>query len=185
MQIEIRRIRQDDLVEYKYWKSPGHRYHSLNGPYFKKKSTAEIEVEVNLIADAIREGEQDPLPNRRIISNENLELLGEVNWYWKSEETNWLEVGLVIFDERNWGKGIGSLALRQWIDVLFEEKPELVRIGLSTWSGNEGMMRLSEKLGLKKEAHYRQARIVEGIYYDSISYGILKEEWKGNTSNPD
>ena len=39
------------------------------------------------------------------------------------------------------------------------------------------MMKLAEKLGLKKEAIYRKARIVESEYYDSISYGVLKEEW--------
>lgn len=46
--------------------------------------------------------------------------------------------------------------------------PELIRLGLSTWS---------ESLGFQKEAVYRKARIVEGEYYDSISYGILKADW--------
>jgi len=40
------------------------------------------------------------------------------------------------------------------------------------------MMNLAEKLGLEKEAVYRKARIVDKQYYDSISYGILKEEWQ-------
>ena len=31
---------------------------------------------------------------------------------------------------------------------------------------------------MKKEAEYRKARIVNGEYYDSVSYGILKEEWQ-------
>jgi RimJ/RimL family protein N-acetyltransferase len=68
--------------------------------------------------------------------------------------------------------------LRLWIDQIFEERPELIRIGLSTWSGNLRMMKLAEKLGLKKEAVYRKARIVDNEYYDSLSYGILKDEWK-------
>jgi putative hydrolase of HD superfamily len=42
------------------------------------------------------------------------------------------------------------------------------------------MMRLAEKLGFIKEAVYRKARIVNNEYYDSISYGILKEEWINN-----
>ena len=65
-----------------------------------------------------------------------------------------------------------------WINKIFDKNPELIRIGLSTWSGNTRMMNLAEKLGLKKEAVYRKARIVDNQYYDSISYGILKEEWK-------
>jgi putative hydrolase of HD superfamily len=40
------------------------------------------------------------------------------------------------------------------------------------------MIKLAEKLGLKKEAVYRKARIEDGVYYDSISYGFLKEEWR-------
>lgn len=39
-------------------------------------------------------------------------------------------------------------------------------------------MKLSEKLGLKFEAKYREATIVHGIYYNSVSYEILKEEWE-------
>jgi RimJ/RimL family protein N-acetyltransferase len=118
------------------------------------------------------------MKNRRLISNEQDELLGEVNWYWKSKETNWMEIGVIIFEEQNWGKGIGFQALRKWIDLLFADFPEIVRIGLSTWSGNIGMIKLSQKLGMIEEACYRKARIVNDTYYDSISYGILKEEWE-------
>ena len=39
------------------------------------------------------------------------------------------------------------------------------------------MMKLAEKIGLRKEAVYRKARIVDNQYYDAVSYGILKEEW--------
>lgn len=63
---------------------------------------------------------------------------------------------------------------------MFKEKTEIVRIGITTWSGNSGMIRLAKKLGMKEEARYRKARIVNGKYFDSVSYGILKKEWKNN-----
>ena len=113
----------------------------------------------------------------RIISNDKNELIGEVSWYWKSEETLWLEIGIVIFSEKYWKKSIGYKALKMWINEIFVTKKEIVRIGLTTWSGNTGMLRLADKIGLKKEAEYRKARIVDGNYFDSISYGILREEW--------
>jgi len=72
-----------------------------------------------------------------------------------------------------------------WIDEIFEQNPKLIRSGLSTWSRNERMMKLAEKLGLKKEAVYRKARIVDNQYYDSVSYGILKEEWQALSNNKD
>ena len=83
----------------------------------------------------------------------------------------------IIFNENYWGKGIGQLALALWVQKLLDKRPELIRIGLSTWSGNQRMMKLAEKLGFKQEAIYRKARIVDGAYYDSVSYGILREEW--------
>ena len=175
--IHLRHIEIADLAEYAHWKLPVHKYHDFNGPYFKKQTKAEIDLKIEALSKALNEGTPAPIPGKKIISNQQNKLLGEVNWYWKSEETNWLEIGLVIFDENNWGKGIGYHALTLWINEIFEEKKDLVRIGLSTWSGNEGMIRLAEKLGMIKEAHYKKARIVNGRFYDSISYGILKEDW--------
>lgn len=178
MNLKLRKIEKEDLPEYKHWKLPNHKYHEFNGPYFRKATKKEVAQEIKAMSAEFEKGNEDPLPNKMMITNEDKELLGEVNWYWKSEETNWLEIGVVIFDERNWGKGIGYQALKLWIEVMFKSKKEIVRIGLTTWSGNQGMIRLSEKLGMIKEAHYRKARIVKGKYYDSISYGILREEWE-------
>jgi putative hydrolase of HD superfamily len=178
MKILLRKIALEDLKEYTYWCLPKHKYHEFNGPYFSKSTKAEIEVQIEELTQKIADGNVDPLPNKRIISNEHHDLIGEVNWYWKSKETNWMEVGLVIFDEQNWGKGIGYMALKLWIAELFERRAELVRIGITTWPGNHGMIRLAEKLGMKKEAQYRKARIVNEEYYDSISYGLLRGEWE-------
>ena len=62
---------------------------------------------------------------------------------------------------------------------MFINFPEIIRIGLTTWSGNTRMMKLAENIGLHKEAEYKKARIVDNEYFDSLSYGILKEDWIG------
>ena len=51
-------------------------------------------------------------------------------------------------------------------------------MGLATWSGNERMIRVGEKLGMKVEARIRKVRFYENNYYDSIRMGILREEWE-------
>jgi len=33
MEIEIRKLRIEDLEEYKYWQLPIHKYHEYNGPF--------------------------------------------------------------------------------------------------------------------------------------------------------
>jgi len=83
-----------------------------------------------------------------------------------------MEIGIIIFNENYWGKSIGFQALSQWINEIFQVNPELIRLGLTTWSGNKRMISLAEKLGFQKEAVYQKARIVNGEYFDSISYGI-------------
>lgn len=178
MKIKLRKIRKEDLEEYKYWQQPIHKYHAYNGPYFKKSTAKEVEGEIRKLSEQFDKGDENPLSKKMLIISEKTELLGEVNWYWKSKETNWLEIGIVIFDEKNWGKGIGQKALKLWIAEIFESKKDIVRLGLTTWSGNAGMMKLSEKLGMTKEADYRKARIIDGKYYNSISYGMLREEWE-------
>jgi len=75
---------------------------------------------------------------------------------------------------------VGSQAIRQWLTYLFAQEPTIQRIGYTTWSGNHRMMKLGEKLGMLKEAQIRKVRFWQGKYYDSVKYGILREEWLNN-----
>ena len=166
-----------DLKAYEYWSQPVHSYHSFNGPYYPKKSSEEIVDYIFQIKEKLNAGEE-ALPQKKLIVDPNDNLLGEVSWYWKSKETYWMEIGIVIFDESYWARGLGYQALKLWITELFKSQQNIVRIGLSTWSGNTGMIKLAAKLGMRQEACYQNARIVNGQYYDSVSYGLLREEWK-------
>lgn len=178
IEIEIRNLMQSDLDCYVFWFHPNREFHQFNGPYYGRKSETELTEFVEYLRRAFLNGEENPYPQKKMIVNrETDELIGQVSWYWKSQETLWLEIGVVIFNENYWGHGIGYRALTLWTEELFTQMPELARLGLTTWSGNFRMMHLAEKLGFVKEAVYRKARIVEGQYYDSISYGILREEW--------
>ena len=62
-----------------------------------------------------------------------------------------------------------------WIDKLFSERDDIVRLGLTTWSEipNENFQK-----NLVLLMKTTEARIVAGEYYDSVSYGVLKEEWE-------
>lgn len=101
---------------------------------------------------------------------------GIVSYYYEDAQKVWLEVGIVIHEGNNWNKGIGTRALKLWIDHLFNTLP-LVRVGLTTWSGNERMIQVAEKLGMQLEARIRKVRLFEEKYYDSIRMGVLREEW--------
>lgn len=173
----IRDIQKNDLNSYRKLIQPEKTFHKFNGPYYKQKTKDEIDLYINEIDNNLENHITPQEYKKQIVDSEKEILVGEVNWYWKSKETNWLEIGIVIFNEEYWGKGIGSIILSKWINKIFEMFPEIIRVGLTTWSGNERMINLAEKTGLEKEAVYKNARIVDGIYYDSISYGILKKDW--------
>lgn len=177
--IILRELEIKDLEDYLFWSNLSHEYHHYNGPYYKQRDLEELRKYIEELRVLLLKGEKNVLENKKIIADKDTDkIVGLVNWYWKSQETLWMEIGIVIFNEEYWGEGIGYIALEMWIDEIFNLNPKLIRIGLSTWSGNERMMKLAEKIGLKKEAVYRKARIVSNQYFDSISYGILKEEWK-------
>ncbi|KIL52032.1 GCN5 family acetyltransferase [Jeotgalibacillus soli] len=60
-----------------------------------------------------------------------------------------------IYEPAYWNGGYGTEALRLWIQRLFTEKI-LVRVGYTTRSGNERMIKVEEKLGMKMEAKLRK-----------------------------
>ena len=109
--------------------------------------------------------------------------VGIVTHYWESFATRWLEVGIVIYEQRAWSKGIGYTSLNKWLKICFDKFPEIQHIGLTTWSGNQRMMKLAERLGLFCEARIRKVRYYNGVYYDSIKYGILRDEFFNSSIN--
>jgi RimJ/RimL family protein N-acetyltransferase len=103
-------------------------------------------------------------------------LVGCVTCYWQDEKTRWLEAGLSIYDSTLWNRGVGRRALIPWITFLFETH-EIERVGLTTWSGNPGMVRCAQAIGFQVEGVLRQVRYFQGTYYDSIKLGVLRSEW--------
>lgn len=174
----------DDLDNYAYWLQPGHQWATLDAPYYPGPDLSQIPTVVEKLRQQITANNW-PTPRQRlaIADRSSDQLLGQVSWYWQSQETDWLSVGIVIYDPADWGKGLGAEALGHWSDYLLQQMPALRRLDLRTWSGNKGMMRLAEKLGYQLEACFRQARWVNGQPYDGLGYGVLRSEWHGRYPN--
>lgn len=156
---------------------PQHKWHQLDGPYYARATADEVGKMVEQRRGWIADN-SFPTPRANQVIALDDRIIGVVTRYWQSKETNWLSVGIVIYDPAQWGKGYGFQALGLWSEYLFKQMPELVRLDLRTWSGNIGMMALAQKLGYKEEACFRKARIVDGAYYDGMGYGVLREEWE-------
>ena len=177
--INLRDWALPDLPKFREWMQPEHEWHKYDGPYYPQATPEEIEQMVARRRQAILNNSfPSPRRNLAIVDRETDMLIGMVSWYWQGEETNWLSVGICIYNPLYWGQGRGYEALGLWCEYLLSANPALVRLDLRTWSGNVRMMRLAEKLGYQQEARFRKARIVNGKYYDGMGYGILREEWQ-------
>ena len=87
----------------------------------------------------------------------------------------WWELGLVIFEPRLWGQGIGSTALARWTRQTFQETDAHV-VTLTTWSGNTRMMRCAEQLGYTVTGRVPEAREWDGRRWDSITMSLLRSQ---------
>ncbi|EME63778.1 GNAT family N-acetyltransferase [Amycolatopsis decaplanina] len=85
-------------------------------------------------------------------------------------------MGLVSYDERYWGGGFGTEALRMWTTYLFS-RTDALRLDFATYSGNPGMITPGRRLGFVEEGRFRRARRWSGGVHDAVVYGALREEW--------
>ena len=85
-------------------------------------------------------------------------------------------ITLFVYPEYQ-GKGLGHNALQMLIEFSFQVM-NLYRLEAEIVEGNEASLRLIEKSGFHKEGTLRQAKYLQGRYYDIYVYGLLREEWK-------
>lgn len=74
------------------------------------------------------------------------------------------------------GKGYATEAARALISYGFE-RLGLHRIYADTSNMNLTSLKVMERLGLKREAHYREAEFQDGRWMDILVYAILADEW--------
>ncbi len=151
-------IYKDDAPEWKKWDAPYFPHKAMSYEGFKLKAANWIDT--------------DDIWTITV----NGEISGTVSYYFEDTQNNWLEMGIALHEAKNWSKGLGTRALRLWMAHIFNQLP-VVRVGLTTWSGNKRMIRVAEKLGMQMEGRIRKVRYYNGKYYDSIRMGILREEW--------
>lgn len=171
--IELNKVQLSDLDELwaiSYGPKADLKWMAYDGPYFENPV---------LDRETFLKGWGEKIvnqPNYRLIICDK-QMIGLVTAYWEDAPLNqWLEVGMVIYNADLWGNGIGSLVLKFWLKEMFDEYPQLPHLSFTTWSGNIGMQKVGEHAGMLKEGVIRKVRYWQGEYYDSVKYGILREE---------
>ena len=83
------------------------------------------------------------------------------------------------------GKGIGTQGVNWLTEYIFTNWPKKIRIEAYTRHDNVAMRSVFRKCGYVKEAHHRKAWPDENKkYYDSIGYGVIREDWEKKKITP-
>lgn len=103
--------------------------------------------------------------------------LGWVSRYGEERSPATWMVGIDICEDDQLEQGLGTEALRLWVDYLFGNST-IHRIGLDTWPFNPRMMHVAEKLGFTPEGSQREVLQWQGEWLDLVHFGMLREEWE-------
>ena len=111
-----------------------------------------------------------------IVAQEDNKLLGICNFFRIDEINRSAEIGIMIGEKDNLGKGYGSEALNLLLKFGFESR-NYNNISLRVMSFNERAIACYEKVGFKRQGLYREAIIRGNKKYDMIYMDILADEY--------
>jgi RimJ/RimL family protein N-acetyltransferase len=110
-----------------------------------------------------------------IVKKDNGELIGDIGIHFPESESLQVEIGFTLNCEQH-GKGFATEALTRILNFLFR-KLNKHRVIASIDPRNEKSIKVVERLGMRKEAHFRKSLWINNEWVDDLIYAILKEEW--------
>ncbi|MDQ7908198.1 GNAT family protein [Phytohabitans sp. ZYX-F-186] len=110
-----------------------------------------------------------------VVDRERGVLVGQVELVWLSDRHRQGEIGYVL-DPRHQGAGFATEAAREVLRLGFEGL-RLHRIVGRCSAANTPSAALLERLGMRREAHFRQSALVKNAWRDELVYAMLREDW--------
>ncbi|MFK7950670.1 MAG: GNAT family N-acetyltransferase [Saprospiraceae bacterium] len=110
-----------------------------------------------------------------IIENSANTLIGDIGIHFIGNDGFQCEIGCTL-DKNYHGKGFATETLRAVISYLFRDLNKH-RIVTSIDPENINSIHLVERLGFRKEGHFKKSLFINGEWVDDIVYGMLSEEF--------
>jgi RimJ/RimL family protein N-acetyltransferase len=102
--------------------------------------------------------------------------IGNIGLHALEQENRRAQMGIIIGHKAYWGKGYGTDAIRAVLGWAFNYL-NLNRISLTVFAYNKRAIRCYQKCGFQHEGTMRQARYVNGQYYDELMMGVLRDAY--------
>ncbi len=102
-------------------------------------------------------------------------LIGDVGTHFMTDECQ-VEIGFTVSPDYQ-GRGYGTEAAYGLLDFLFSVHRKH-RVFGSVDPRNEPSIALLERIGMRREAHFKESYWFKGRWVDDIVFGILRSEWE-------
>jgi [ribosomal protein S5]-alanine N-acetyltransferase len=106
--------------------------------------------------------------------------IGSIGLRIKDEPNRTADIGYVLA-RRYWGRGYMPEAARAMVDAAFR-RAGLHRVWATCDPRNRASYRVMEKIGMRREAHFRKNAYEKNEWRDSYLYAILAEDWPAGTA---
>lgn len=123
--------------------------------------------------DLIEEGDRLVLAVER---REGGEMIGEISLIWRNAAAQQGEIGYIL-NPKFHGQGYAGEAVSALITLGFQ-RFSMHRICARCDPRNTSSFRLMERLGMRREAHFRGNALVKGVWADELVYAVLADEWQ-------
>ncbi len=110
-----------------------------------------------------------------IINQGSNEIIGDIGIHFVDSDNKQVELGCTL-SKANHGKGYATEALKAVINYLFKELHKH-KIITSIDPENVNSIKLVERIGFRKEAHFKESLYLNGRWVDDLVYAILSKEW--------
>ena len=162
--VELRRIERRDLETL---------YGLMQREVFREGF---FQTRSELVAEFDRDGFWSDQRGRLIISPKGKkDILGQISFFKDSGYKDGYEVGYVIYEKSNRGKGYATDALKLLVDYLFDTR-DINRLELSIRTINPASRRVAQKSGFIHEGCSRGVILIEGQYYDMDIFSIIRAD---------
>ncbi len=138
----------------------------------KTKDMTTIENEIEYLQNITKEGKH----NFCIVTKDKEKLIGSCSIMNIDPVNQTAELGILIGEESERGKGYGQETLKLMLDYGFNTL-NLYNIYLGVYSFNEQAIACYKKVGFKEAGRLRKAKFHNGKRYDDIRMDMLKDEF--------
>ncbi|HEX2221123.1 MAG TPA: GNAT family protein [Candidatus Limnocylindria bacterium] len=144
--------------------------------YWAPRSRAETEAVLERVVGMTWIDEASDAVRLAAILRHSGELIGDFSVRRTSREHRQGEIGFVLHPDHH-GRGYGTEASLVMLRLGFEELGFHRIVGRCD-ARNAASARLMERLGMRREAHFRENELVKGEWTDELVFAMLAREWE-------